>query len=145
MWGNFSNAYIHCWSQQHVVPAQKLTINIHTIIIVCLTADPHNSLGTTVFFLPADLEPRLVDQLSMVADPSPLSLRLVSLHLCVCLSTSISVTLGLLSASLGWLALLLVFVFKVAFVLGWIPDQLWVYFSTPAVPCMGLGFVSVDI
>jgi len=80
----------------------------------------------------------------MAADPSPLSLRLVSFSASQ-LSSPTSVTVGLLSASLGWLALLLVFVLQVAFVLGWISDQLWVYFSTPAVPCSGLSFVSVDV
>ena len=115
-----------------------------TTYMICLTADPHNSLWTIVLFLPAHLEPRLVDQLSMAADSSLLSLRLVSFSASQ-LSSLTSVTVGLLSASLGWLALLLAFVLQVAFVLGWIPDQLWVYFSTPAVPCRGLGFVSVDV
>ena len=40
-----------------------------------------------------------------------------------------SVTVGLLSASLGWLELLLVFVLPRASVKGSIPSQLWVYFS----------------
>ena len=41
----------------------------HLQHMIYLIADPHNSLSTIVFFLPAHLEPRLVDQLSMVADP----------------------------------------------------------------------------